>query len=106
MSWCLGLPVFDSCGAFFSSGLLVGYIALRDRNKIQYRTCAKKILVLVVALLYAVAIYFTVIKQVNEINEGNSSYECPIYNYTKTCQNKCFGKEYNETFNCNVTFCS
>ena len=83
-------------------GLLVGYIALRDRRNSEL-TGTKKILIIIVASLFLLAVYLTVIKQVNEINNGYTSFNCTINDYTKSCQRKCLHR--NVTQNCPVSFC-
>jgi hypothetical protein len=62
------IQTFQTIQSFFP-GLLVGYIVLRHRNNEETprKNLAKKFLIFIVVLLYSLALYFTIAKQVQRM---------------------------------------
>ena len=84
------------------AGLLVGYVVLRDRRSTNLSS-TKRILILILASLFTLALVLTVVKQVNQIESGQTWFNCSIKDYTKSCQRQCFNR--NVTYYCPVSFC-
>ena len=88
---------------FLFSGLLVGFVVLKDRGDHAQKFFLKKIMTCIIFLLYGVSLYLATIRQINDVE---ADYSCPLNDYTVVCQVSCWnGTKYLNQYNCSSTFC-
>jgi hypothetical protein len=80
------IQTFQTIQSFFP-GLLVGYIVLRHRNNEETprKNLAKKFLIFIVVLLYSLALYFTIAKQVQHLSICFSVFSVYLSVYMSVC---------------------